>query len=158
MDIDAWIKTVQEYLPSPSIAGLPVEFTMLALAIVLGMLQLFIAARVGNGQRGIAWNVGPRDTPSPPVSALAGRLDRAFRNFMETFPFFAVAVLSAHAMNRFSWLTLIGSQVYLIGRVIYVPLYAAGVPAIRTLVWLIATVGMLLVVAALFVSPATTPT
>ena len=154
MDFNAWIAAVQKALPGFSLAGLPTEFTMLGFAIVLGLLQLLIAARVGNNQRGIAWNVGPRDQPSPPVSAVAGRLERAFRNFMETFPFFAVAILADHAMNRFGMLTLIGSQVYLIARVVYWPLYAFGVPVFRTLTWLVSMIGLLLVIAALFVSGA----
>ena len=154
MDIDAWVEAVRDALPGFSLAGLPVEFTMLGLAMVLGLFQLLIAARVGNSQRGIQWNVGPRDAALPPVSPLAGRLDRAYRNFMETFPFFAAAILAAHAMNRFSWLTLVGAQVYLVARVIYLPLYAAGVPVVRTFVWLTATIGLGLVVAALFVDSA----
>lgn len=153
MDFDAWMETVRAYLPGLTLAGLPVEMTMLAIAIVLGLLQLFVAARIGNAQRGINWNVGARDQPSPPVSAVVGRLDRAFANFMETFPFFAAAVLMANATNRFGIMTLIGSQIYVLGRIVYVPLYAFGVPGIRTLVWLIATLGMLLVVAALFFDP-----
>jgi len=154
MDISAWIQGVRDALPGFSLAGLPTEFTMLGLAMVLGLFHLLIAARVGNSQRGIQWNVGARDAAPPPVSALAGRLERAFRNFMETFPFFAVAILAAHATNRFGWLTLVGSQVYLIARVVYLPLYAAGVPVFRTLVWLIATIGLILVLAALFVNGA----
>ena len=154
MDFSAWIQSVRDALPGFSLAGLPTEFTMLGLAMVLGLFHLLIAARVGNSQRGIQWNVGARDAAPPPVSALAGRLERAFRNFMETFPFFAVAILAAHATNRFGWLTLVGSQVYLIARVVYLPLYAAGVPVFRTLVWLIATIGLILVLAALFVNGA----
>ena len=154
MEINAWIQTVRDALPGFSLAGLPTEFTMLAFAIILGLLHLMIAARIGNAQRGIAWNVGPRDQPSPPVSPLVGRLDRAYRNFMETFPFFAVAILAAHATNRFGVLTLIGSQVYLIARVVYFPLYAAGVPVFRTLTWLVSMIGLLLIIAALFVSGA----
>lgn len=154
MDINAWIEAARQALPGFALAGLSTEFTMLALAIVLGLLQLMIAARVGNSQRGIAWNVGPRDQPSPAVSAVAGRLERAYRNFMETFPFFAIAILAAHATNRFGALTLIGSQVYLIARIIYVPLYGLGVPVFRTLTWLVSLIGLLLVVAALFVGGA----
>ncbi|MBI1211914.1 MAG: hypothetical protein GC190_10660 [Alphaproteobacteria bacterium] len=127
---------------------------MLAFAIILGLFQLLVAARTGNSQRGIAWNVGPRDQPPPPVSAVAARMERAYRNFMETFPFFAAAILAAHATNRFSDLTLIGSQVYLIARVIYWPLYTAGVPVIRTLTWLVSIIGLLLVISALFVGGA----
>ena len=154
MDISAWIQSVRDALPGFSVAGLPTEFTMLGFAIALGLFQLLIAARAGNSQRGIQWNVGARDAAPAPVSALAGRLERAYRNFMETFPFFAAAVLAAHAMNRFSWLTLVGSQVYLIARIVYLPLYAGGVPVIRTVVWTIATVGLILVLTGLFVNGA----
>jgi uncharacterized MAPEG superfamily protein len=154
MDFNGWIEAVQKALPGFSLAGLPTEFTMLGFAIILGLLQLLIAARVGNSQRGVAWNVSARDQPSPPVSAVAARLERAFRNFMETFPFFAAAVLATHATNRFGMLTLIGSQVYLIARVVYWPLYAFGVPVFRTLTWLVSLIGLLMVIAALFVGGA----
>jgi uncharacterized MAPEG superfamily protein len=133
-----------------SLGGMSTEYTMLALAVVLGLLQLLVGARAGNGQRGVKWNVGPRDTPSPPVSAVAGRLERAARNFMETFPFFAVAVILLAAVGRHNWATVWGSEVYLAGRVIYWPLYGFGVPGIRTLVWLIATLGIVLLLVALF--------
>ena len=94
MDIDAFVKSLKALpLPDLSLTGLPPELSVLGFAIVLGLLQLLIAARANNGQRGIAWNVGARDGEPPKVSAVAGRLDRVFRNFMETFPFFAVAIL-----------------------------------------------------------------
>jgi uncharacterized MAPEG superfamily protein len=132
------------------LAGMPVEITMLVLAIILGLVQLSIAARVGNSQRGIKWNVGARDEPSPPVGAVAGRLERAFRNFMETFPFFAAAVLIGAVIDRHNWASTLGAQIYLWARVVYVPLYAFGVPGIRTLVWLIAGIGLILTIVALF--------
>jgi uncharacterized MAPEG superfamily protein len=111
----SWLDALRNLpLPNFALAGLPVEFTMLGLGVVLGLLQLLVAARVGNSQRGLAWNVGARDKEPPPVSAIAGRLDRAFRNFMETFPFFAVAVFAAHATDRFGWMTLVGTQLYLV--------------------------------------------
>lgn len=154
--VTGWLDALRNLpLPKMALAGLPVEFTMLALAVVLGLLQLLIAARAGNSQRGLAWNVGARDKEPPPVGAVAGRLERAFKNFMETFPFFAVAVLAAHAMDRFGWMTLVGTQLYLAARIVYVPLYAAGVPVFRTVVWLISILGLILTLAALFVEPAT---
>lgn len=153
--VTGFFESLGNYLPNFALAGLPVEFTMLGLAIVLGLFQLLIAARAGNSQRGIAWNVGARDKEPPPVGAVAGRLERAYRNFMETFPFFAVAVLAANAMGRFGWMTLIGTQLYVAARIVYVPLYAFGVPVFRTLVWLIALVGLVLTLAALFVDPTT---
>ena len=137
-------------LPVLQLAGMSVELTMLSLAIVLGLFQLLIAARAGNSQRGLKWNVGARDEPPPPVGKVAGRLERAFRNFLETFPFFAAAVLIAALAGRHNWATIWGAQLYIAARIVYLPLYAFGVPVLRTLVWLGATIGILLIVAALF--------
>ena len=45
--------------------------------------------------------------------------------------------------------TAIGAHLYFWGRLIYVPLYAAGIPVVRTLVWVGATLGLVLVIAGL---------
>lgn len=132
-----------------SIAGLSTEFTMLTLAVVLGLFQLMIAARAGNSQRGLKWNVGARDEAPPAVSKVAGRLERAWRNYMETFPFFAVLIILCALAGRHNWATVWGAQGYLGARVVYLPLYAFGVPGIRTLVWLIATLSIILLIVAL---------
>src|SRR5258707_14059973 len=127
------------------------EFTMLALAAVLGLFHLMIAARTGTRHRGLKWNVGARDAPSPPVGPVAGRLERAYRNFMETFPFLAVAVLLLGLLGRHNWATVWGSETYLAARILYLPLYGLGVPVLRTLVWVVATLSVVLLLVALFV-------
>lgn len=58
----------------------------------------------------------------------------------------------AAVLGRHNWATLWGSQIYLAARILYVPLYAMGVPVVRTLVWAAASAGILLVVAALFMA------
>jgi uncharacterized MAPEG superfamily protein len=58
---------------------------------------------------------------------------------------FAAAVLPAHAAGANSARTALGSQLYLWGRVAYVPLLAFGVPLVRSLAWNVASIGMLLV-------------
>lgn len=133
-----------------SLGGMSTELTMLALAAAFGLLQLMIAARAGNGQRGLAWNVGARDTPSPPIGPGAARLERAARNFMETFPFFAVAAILCALAGRHNWATVWGTEIYLAARILYLPLYGFGVPGVRTLVWLVATLSIVLVLVALF--------
>jgi hypothetical protein len=60
---------------------------------------------------------------------VAGRLDRALRNFGETFALFAAVVLVAHVTDTHDALTEWGRRLYFWGRVAYVLLYAAGVPA-----------------------------
>ncbi|MDQ3303414.1 MAG: MAPEG family protein, partial [Actinomycetota bacterium] len=100
-------------------------------------------------QRGYRWSSSPRDEAVPPLRGVAGRLDRALRNFLETFPLFAAVVLAAHVSETHNALTEWGARLYLWGRVAYVPLYAAGVPLVRSLVWNVATVGIILFVVAL---------
>ena len=133
-----------------ALGNMSVEFTMLALAIVLGFVQLFLAAHVVTSERGIAWNVGARDETAPLKSKLAGRLERAFKNFMETFGFFAVAVLMAAVLDRHNGQTVLGAELYLAGRILYVPLYALGIPVVRTIAWAAATIGIVLILVALF--------
>jgi len=123
---------------------------MLILSVVLGIVQIVAASHTASLQRGYRWTASPRDEKVPPLRGVAGRLDRALRNFLETFPLFAAVVLAAHVSGTHSALTGLGAQLYFWARLAYVLLYAAGVPVIRSLVWNVATVGILLLVAALF--------
>jgi uncharacterized MAPEG superfamily protein len=43
-----------------------------------------------------------------------------------------------------------GSQIYFYARVFYLPIYAAGIPLVRTVVWSVATLGIVMVLLALF--------
>jgi uncharacterized MAPEG superfamily protein len=79
----------------------------------------------------------------------AGRLERALRNFVETFPLFAAAILIAHVTNAHSWMTEWGVQLYFGARVAYLALYAAGVFLSRSLVWNVATLGIAMVLLSL---------
>lgn len=130
--------------------GLSRELIHLALAIIIGIVQLLWAAGAARGQQNLAWAAGARDEAMPPLTGVAGRLDRAFRNFMETFPFFAAALLAAVVAEKTGPLTMWGSTLYVVGRALYVPIYAAGIRLVRTIVWAAAIVGLLMIVVALF--------
>ena len=130
--------------------GPAIELKFLGLAVIIGLVQLVWATAVGSRQRSREWLAGPRDEDVPAYTGAAGRLDRAFRNFMETFPLFAAAVIAAYLAAKLGTLTLWGSGLYVAGRALYVPLYVAGVPVLRSLVWTVASVGLVMVVVALF--------
>lgn len=59
-------------------------------------------------------------------------------------------MLAAHVLEIHNALTESGARLYLWARVVYVPLYAAGIPLARSLVWNVATAGIVLFVVALF--------
>jgi uncharacterized MAPEG superfamily protein len=126
------------------------EFILLALTLILALVQIGAAAVARTAELGVKWNAGPRDVESPPPGKVAGRLMRAQANLFETLPIFAAAVIVAHIAGKDGTLTVLGAQLYFFGRLVYLPLYAFGVPYIRSLVWLVAAAGLVMVIVALF--------
>jgi uncharacterized MAPEG superfamily protein len=126
------------------------ELAMLSLSVVLGILQTFIASESATGQRSLQSAAGARDDPARPLTGVPARLQRAQRNFLETFPLFAAAVIAAHLAGRNGELTFWGVQLYFWGRVAYVPLYAMGVYMLRSLVWGVTILGIGLILIALW--------
>ncbi len=133
--------------PRPLLDG-QTELRLLGAAALIGLLQLCWAATASQRQRGFAWASGPRDEPRQ-VHGTAARLQRAVTNFLETFPIFAAALLAAVALGRTGDTTLAGAWLYVIARALYVPLYAAGVSVLRSLIWFASLVGILLELVAL---------
>ena len=125
------------------------ELHILAWTLVLAVIQILLPSQLRSLETGIAYNASPRDQPGPPVGKLTGRLQRALKNLYETLPLFAAAILIAHAAGREGSLTFYGAWLYLLARIVYVPLYAAGVPYIRSLVWLASFAGLVLVLIAI---------
>ena len=125
------------------------EMQMLLYAIVLGIVQILAAAQMATAQLGAKWNLSARDKKTE-LTGIAARLDRAYKNFLQTFAFFAAGVLMVHLTGRSSTLTVLGAQLYFYARLVYVPLYAFGIPVVRTLVWLTSVVGIVLVLIPLF--------
>jgi uncharacterized MAPEG superfamily protein len=130
--------------------SLSIELLGLVLAAALGMTHIILASHSASFQRGYRWAAGPRDELLPPLFGLAARLARASDNFRETFPFFAAAVLAVLVTNAQSPWSKWGVLLYLVGRLIYLPLYAFGVILIRSLAWNVATFGIAAVYVALF--------
>ena len=111
---------------------------------------MLIAACLATQQRGLKWNAGNREGDTKPLTGVAARADRASKNFLETFPFFAAAVLAVLLSHRNTDHTALGAQIYFWARVVYWPVYAAGIPYLRTAVWIVALWGFLQVLEALF--------
>jgi uncharacterized MAPEG superfamily protein len=121
------------------------ELRMLAFSIVLGFVHIVLSSHATSAQFGYRWTASPRDELKGPPEGLAGRLQRALANFSETFPYFAAAVLMAQTMDRHGALTVWGAELYFWARAAYLPLYALGIPVVRSLVWNVAAVGIVLI-------------
>jgi uncharacterized MAPEG superfamily protein len=62
------------------------EMQMLLFTVLLGVVQMLLAATFTTQKYGMSWAFGNRDMAMPPLEGLGGRTVRAFHNFRETFP------------------------------------------------------------------------
>lgn len=121
------------------------ELTLLAWTLVLALVQIMLVANLRTAETGLQYNASARDGDAPPPRPVTARMQRAQANLYETLPLFAAAVLIAHVSGSEGDLTLWGCWMYLVARIVYVPLYAAGIPYVRSLVWLVSLAGLIMV-------------
>lgn len=133
-----------DLLATSPIPRLPTEIAYLMLALVLLGVHVTVQAILLTRALGSDYNAGPRDEQRK-VGGVAGRAERALRNFNETFPAFAVLAIVQTMMDKGGdpW-SGAGAAIYFWSRVAYLPLYLAGVPYLRSLVFLIASFGLLI--------------
>lgn len=125
---------------------MPIELRLLLWSVILGLVHMVATGMAATASFGLAYNMGARDENKQP-DGVAGRIQRAFRNFMESFPFFAAAVAACVSTGRHGWATRTGAELYFWARLAYVPLYAGGIPVVRTLAWGVSVAGIALVLA-----------
>lgn len=127
-----------------------VELKMVALAAIVLFVHLAAPATIRALTFGASWALGPRDTIPGEISIHGQRCERAYRNMLETFPLFtalAIAVVVAGLSNQ---VTALGSGLYVIARVLYLPAYIFPIPFVRTACFGFAMLGILLTGAPLF--------
>jgi uncharacterized MAPEG superfamily protein len=120
-----------------------IELTLLLWSVVLYGLYLGAQAGILRLQRGIEFASSARDN-APAESHLEARADRALKNFQETWPVFIILILVAHLSGPGDAFVFWGAIVWFVSRVAYLPLYLAGTYLIRSLVWNVTLLGLLL--------------
>jgi uncharacterized MAPEG superfamily protein len=122
-----------------------IELIILAWGCVLAIVHVLAATRAKTAQYGTKWNTGARDEELPPLNPVAGRLARAQANFYETFPLYAAAALIVTLAQLTNRWTAIGAMLWIGARIVYLPVYWLGIPYLRTAVWLVSLVGIVMV-------------
>lgn len=108
---------------------------------ILGLYGLFMAltllAKVTGAatQLDMGYLLSSRDERRT-LQGMTARLDRALNNSVVAMALFAPAILILALRDQFTAGTLLAAQVFLAVRVVYVPVYAFGVPVLRTFLWL----------------------
>lgn len=120
-----------------------IELSMAAALIALGMFQLVLTAIEYRRVHGVKYANTARDVPSERQdSKLLGRLSRAQGNLMETAPYFIGLAVIIQVMGLSTLTTQLAAIAFVGLRVLYLPLYALGVPDVRGLVWTLSFVAL----------------
>jgi uncharacterized MAPEG superfamily protein len=119
---------------------------------ILTWLTLLVASLIrvkGWTPSGTMIALGNREnlpTPTP----FAGRAERTARNTLENFVLFAAIALVAHAAGATSPKVATGADIFFWARVLYIPVYYAGIAYLRTAIWVVSIVGLGMMILAIW--------
>jgi uncharacterized MAPEG superfamily protein len=119
-------------------------------ALVWSGVLTFVMLLVGSAFCAKAWTPQGRDIAFgnrddvPRAEGIAGRADRAAKNQMEAMVMFLALVLAASIAGKAAQVAL-GATVFFWARLIYWPVYLAGIIYLRTLVWFVSIFGLILI-------------
>ena len=126
-----------------------IELELLVWSAVLALIQMLIAVLAALSQVGLPMLAGNRET-IPPLAGWADRARRAHLNMLESLVVFAIVVLVAEIAGRTDEMTALGAWLFFGGRAAYALVYLAGIPWVRTAVWAVSMVGIVLIFSRLF--------
>ena len=119
------------------------ELTLLVWSTVVFGLYMGAQSITYRMQYGVEFANGPRDH-EPPQETLTARADKALRNFLETYALFIALAVATELSGRSDAFTQWGAMIWFVARIVYLPLYLTGVQNIRSLVWFISFIGLIL--------------
>lgn len=128
-----------------------VELLAALVVIALGVVQVLLQAIEYRRVHGVRYANSAQDAPPAAAdSPMLGRLTRALRNLHETLPFFLGVVIILAFMGVSTTLSQLAAVAFAAARILYVPLYALGVPYLRGLVWMISFVALIVLIGVAF--------
>lgn len=117
------------------------ELTLLVWSVPLAMAYIGVQSLLYRLQHGVKFAGSARDSETAPDKFNA-RAEKALRNFLETYGMFIALAVAVELSGTSDGLTQWGAQLYFWSRWVYLPLYIAGVPYLRSAVWFVSAVGL----------------
>jgi len=120
------------------------ELMYLLWAVALTVVQMLICVSGATLQVGLPKLTSNRDN-MPPFTGWVGRSERAHRNMLENLALFVALVFLVSVTGKSNQMTVLGAQLFFWARLAYAVIYLIGIPWLRTGVWLVSIVGLLLI-------------
>jgi uncharacterized MAPEG superfamily protein len=117
------------------------ELQYLVYGVILLIVHTLVQATFSDLSKGIGWALGPQDETRE-QSVAAARIQRALRNYLETFPAFIALALVLAVTETGNGTSALGAAVYFWARIAYIPAYASGVPLVRSVAWFASLAGL----------------
>jgi uncharacterized MAPEG superfamily protein len=117
---------------------------LIGVSVLILIVHIVLQAMTATKELGREWNAGPRDGNKKAEGKFAGRAERAAANFRETYPAFIALAFGVIMAGDPAGVALIGAWIWIICRIVYIPLYLAGIPYVRSLVWVGSMIGLAL--------------
>lgn len=121
--------------------------TLVATATVLMWIPYMLARIV---TRGVMRSMANPDPSYPPEPAWAQRAKLAHANAIENLAVFAPLVLVAGLVGISTPATVFAARLYLFARLVHYVVYAAGIPVVRTLAFVVGMGATLVFAVAIF--------
>ena len=122
------------------------ELTCLELSILLWLAHVLVQAITARAEFGDDYLFSPRDKEMTAKGVSAGRATRALHNYIENLvPFVAVdlaLIVTQHTGG-------IGATIWIIARIVYLPIYIVGTKYVRTACWGVGVIGLFMMLARL---------
>ncbi len=120
------------------------ELTCLELSVVLWLVHIVVQATVGNLELPFGYLFTSRDKPAASSGVLFGRATRALANYVENFTPFVALALALIVTQRTGGAGALGATIWVLARIVYIPVYVFGIIYVRSAVWSISIVGLVM--------------
>jgi uncharacterized MAPEG superfamily protein len=120
------------------------ELTCLEVSMVLWAVHVLIQLGVGNVELPFGYLFTSRDKPAAARGLLFGRATRALANYVENLTPFVALALALIVTQRAGGSGALGATIWILARIVYIPLYLFDIVYVRTVVWGISIVGLVM--------------
>jgi uncharacterized MAPEG superfamily protein len=125
------------------------ELACLELSVALWLVHVLVQATVGNVELPFGYLFTSRDRPAAASGLLFGRATRALANYVENLTPFVAVALALIVTQRTGGSGALGATIWVLARIVYIPVYLFGIMYARTAAWTISIIGLVMMLARL---------